>query len=443
MTTFPDDFVWGAATAAYQIEGAAAADGRKPSVWDTFAHTEGKVHNGDTGDVACDHYNRWEADLDLLADLGVQAYRFSTGWSRVMPDGWTPNPAGLDFYDRLVDGLVDRGILPFLTLNHWDLPQALEDVGGWRVRRTTEAFVRYAEVMAERLGDRVTDWMTHNEPWVVSWLGHKEGIHAPGHTDARVALDVAHHLLLSHGMAVESIRANVPNARVGIVLNLSPKIPASAHPADVEFARLEDGIQNRWYLDPLSGRGYPEDVAAAIGWDQRVVEPGDLDIIVAPTDHMGVNFYNRMVLASPDVADDQRPAPIVSEGPEFTEMGWEVNPTSLYDTLMRVAHHYRFGPLYVTENGAAMPDRTVVDGMIEDEDRRSYLERHFREARRAIDDGVDLAGYFVWSLMDNYEWERGYDKRFGIVHVDYDTLIRTPKRSAVWYRDVIAANAIP
>ncbi len=439
---FPEGFLWGTATAAYQIEGAAAEDGRGPSVWDVFSHTPGKVLNGDTGDVACDHYHRWESDLDLMVALGAPGYRFSVGWSRVMPDGRTPNPAGLDFYDRLVDGLLARGITPFLTLNHWDLPWALQETGGWQDRGTAHAFVEYAQVVAARLADRVDHWITHNEPWVMAWLGHITGAHAPGHASRQEGLDVAHHLLLSHGWAVPALREAGANVHAGIVLNLAPKVPASSHPADVAAARLEDGAQNRWFLDPLAGRGYPEAAVAALGWDPAVVREGDLDAIAVPVDFLGINYYNRNVVKSPAVDDAERLPPVTEEVPESTEMGWEVYPPGLYDTLTRVAHHYGFGPLYVTENGAAMPDEAGPHGLVDDQDRISYLDRHFRQAHRAIADGVDLRGYFVWSLMDNFEWAYGYSKRFGIYHVDFDTLERKPKASAGWYRAAVERNGL-
>jgi beta-glucosidase len=440
--SFPKEFVWGSATAAYQIEGGVTEGGRGPSVWDTFSHVAGNTANGDTGDVACDHFHRWRDDLDLIDSLGLHAYRLSTGWSRIMPDGDTPNPAGLDFYDRLIDGLLARDVTPFVTLNHWDLPQALEDRGGWRARSTAEAFVRYAEVVAERLGDRVSHWFTHNEPWVVAWLGHVFGEHAPGRRSRQEGLDVAHHLLLSHGWALPVIRRAAPGAEAGIVLNLIPKVPASSHPADVAAADLEDGSQNRWFLEPLAGRSYPNDVTEALGWDPAAIKDGDMATIATDADFLGVNFYNRNVIKAADIDDDERPTPITEEGPEFTEMGWEINPSSLYDTLMRVQHRYGLGPLFITENGAAMPDETHLDGVVDDQDRIAYLDRHLRAARRAIADGVDVRGYFVWSLMDNFEWARGYGKRFGVVHVDSESLVRTPKASARWYSDVIARNGL-
>jgi len=438
---FPDEFMWGAATAAYQIEGGAKEDGRGPSVWDVFSHTPGRVFAGDTGDVACDHYHLWESDLDLMADLGVKAYRFSIGWSRVMPTGeGTVNEPGMAYYDRLVDGLVQRGIRPFVTLNHWDLPQALEEQGGWRSRATIGAFVAYATAAVERLGDRVGDWATHNEPWVISWLGHLTGIHAPGRRSLDEALAVGHHLLLSHGRAVRMLRETAPDLRLGIVVNVDHKVPASSHPADVEAARLEDGRMNRWYLDPLAGRGYPADVVADFGWQAAEVRPGDLAEIAAPLDFLGVNYYQRHVVCDDAVTDGERPKPPIVPGPWFTEMGWEVSPSGLGTWLDRLHSDYPFPTFYVTENGAAMPDHPDAAGNVDDQDRIEYLRLHFIEAREATQRGVPLDGYFVWSLLDNFEWAFGYSKRFGLVRVDYETQRRIPKASARWYSDVIASN---
>lgn len=441
MTPFPAGFLWGAATAAYQIEGAVREDGRGPSIWDTFSRTPGRVFAGDNGDTACDHYHRWESDLDLIAELGLRAYRFSIGWSRVMPSGHGEiNEAGMAFYDRLVDGLVERGVRPFVTLNHWDLPQALEDDGGWRSRATVDAFVTYATAVVDRLGDRVRDWTTHNEPWVISWLGHMLGVHAPGSRSLDEALAVGHHLLLSHGRTIRTLREADPGLRLGIVVNLDDKVPASSHPLDEEAARLEDGRMNRWYLDPLAGRGYPTDVVADFGWDGSAVRPGDLAEIAAPLDHLGVNYYRRHVVRDAAITDDERPEPLVIPGPWFTEMGWEVSPSGLGVWLDRLHTDYPFPMLYVTENGAAMPDHPDEAGYADDQDRIEYLRLHFLEARDAIERGVPLAGYFVWSLLDNFEWAYGYSKRFGLVRVDYEMQRRIPKASARWYSGVIASN---
>lgn len=440
---FPEGFLWGVATASYQIEGAAREGGRGESIWDRFSHTPGRIQGGDTGDVACDHYRRWRRDVELMAELGVRAYRFSVAWPRVIPHGRGPvNREGLDFYSDLVDALLEAGIAPFPTLYHWDLPQALEDEGGWPARATAEAFADYAAVVVDRLGDRVEHWMTLNEPWVSATLGYITGLHAPGRADLADGLRAAHHLLLAHGLAVRRIREVAPGAKVGIVLNQEYKQPASEHPRDVAEAHLEDGLMNRWYLDPVAGRGYPEDIVEHLGWDRSPVRDGDLEAIAAPLDQVGLNYYTRLVVASGAVDDDDRPGERVVPGPEYTEMGWEVAPDGLVPLLRRLAGEYGFARIYVTENGAAYPDRPDPDGFVDDADRISYLKRYFVEAHRAIEQGVPLAGYFVWSLLDNFEWAFGYSKRFGIVRTDYQTQRRIPKASARWYRDVIAANAV-
>jgi beta-glucosidase len=441
MLSFPDSFIWGVATASYQIEGAVDEDGRGPSIWDTFSHTPGKVRDGDTGDVACDHYHRWQSDIGLMKDMGVSAYRFSIAWPRVLPDGGGPvNQDGLDFYDRLVDGLLEAGITPYPTLYHWDLPQVLDDEGGWLVRGTPEAFAAYTEAVVDCLGDRVKNWATINEPWVVSHQGYGTGEHAPGHTDWSEVWPVTHHLLLAHGLAVERIRGLVPDARVGIVLNLEPQYPASTHPADIDATRLADDYWNRWFLDPLAGRGYPDDAVADSGWDQREIQAGDLEVIATPLDLLGVNFYSRKIIANPDLPAAERPG-TPPEPTEFTEMGWEVYPEGLYDILMKVKTDYDFPPIYITESGVACAD-VLVDGAVDDDDRIFYFHRHFAQLHRAIEAGVDVRGYFAWSLMDNFEWAHGYSKRFGLAYVDYDTQDRTLKKSGTWYSRVIAANAI-
>lgn len=441
MLSFPDGFTWGVATASYQIEGAVAEDGRLPSIWDTFSHIPGKVFNGDTGDVACDHYHRFGEDIALMGRLGVDGYRFSIAWPRVIPGGrGVPNQAGIDFYDRLVDGLLSAGITPYVTLYHWDLPQALEEAGGWLNRETASALAEYAAVIAEKLGDRVKNWMTINEPWVVSHNGYGTGEHAPGHNDWSEVWPVSHHLLLTHGLATQAVRAAVPDARVGIVLNLEPQYPASDHPADVAAARLIDGTWNRWFLDPISGRAYPEDAVAEVGWDQSEIRSGDLETVATPIDFLGVNFYSRKIVRSDDVPDDERRGPS-PEPSEFTEMGWEVYPEGLYDVLTRVHRDYSFSDIFITESGAAYPDQ-LVDGRVNDTDRISYLERHLTQLHRAIEAGVPVRGYFAWSLMDNFEWARGYSKRFGLTYVDYETQERIVKASGDWYAAVIARNAV-
>jgi len=445
---FPAGFLWGVATSAQQIEGARNEGGRGDSIWDRFAALPGAIEDGSRPDTTCDHYHRWREDLGRLRWLGVNAYRFSTGWSRILPTGrGAPNPAGLDFYDALVDGLLATGIEPFLTLNHWDLPDALQQQGGWAARETGRAFVAYAEAVARRLGDRVRFWTTHNEPWCIATLGHEEGCHAPGRRCPREALQAAHHLLVSHGWAVEAIRGLVPAAQVGIVLNLSPASPASPAEADRDAARQFDGFFNRWYLDPLLRGQYPADAIAdrirrgrLTSADLPFVQDGDLDWIRAPLDYLGVNYYSRTVLAA-GPAGLPRAVPAAPRE-ELTEMGWEVHPDGLEEVLRRVTRDYGARSVYVTENGAAFVDPAPADGRIADPRRIAYLRDHLLAAHRAIAAGVPLRGYFAWSLLDNFEWGHGFTRRFGLYGVDFATGERTPKDSAFWYRDSIAARAV-
>lgn len=425
---FADNFVWGVATSAYQIEGAASDDGRGDSIWDVFCRRPGVIADGSDGRVACDHYHRWAQDLELIASLGVDAYRFSVAWPRVMPEGRLPaNAAGLDFYDRLVDGLLARGIKPYLTLNHWDLPQALQQAGGWGNRDTAFHFVDYALAVHGRLGDRIHAWTTHNEPWVVAVLGHETGIFAPGLKDRALAVQASHHLLLSHGMATQALRAAGCRGDIGIVLNLSPTQPATAHADDLAQARLEDGKLMRWYMDPLFGRDYPDDVLRHLGADAPRVVSGDMTVIAAPMDFLGVNYYTR------SVASAGRPWDPSSGGLPLTDMGWEIYPQGLTDLLVRLSSDYPVPPLYVTENGGAFPDR-IEGGRVHDHDRVDYIASHIAAVAAACERGVPMAGYMVWSLLDNFEWASGYEKRFGIVHVDYATQQRTLKDSALWYQ---------
>lgn len=448
LLAFPTGFVWGAATSSYQIEGAWQADGKGESIWDRFSHTPGKVIDGSNGDVACDHYNRWAADVQLMSDLSLQAYRFSIAWPRILPTGrGTVNQAGLDFYSRLVDGLLAAGITPFVTLYHWDMPQALQDQGGWPVRATAEAFVEYADVVARALGDRVQHWITHNEPWCVGLLSHQIGEHAPGWKNWPSALAASHHAILSHGWAVPVIRANSPGAQVGITLNFSAVEPASSSAADFNAARWGDGYGNRWFVDPVYGRGYPADMVAdyiAGGQLPRgldFVQPGDMDAIAAMTDFLGVNYYTRSIARDEQATDNLPPTRIAADN--HTEMGWEVYPNGLYRLLVRLAFDYDIPKLYVTENGCSYSDGPDASGHIADQRRIDYLHGHLDACRRAIAAGAPLAGYFQWSLMDNFEWAKGYTQRFGMVWVDYATQQRIPKASAHWYRDVIRANALP
>ena len=450
IVTFPPGFVWGAATAAYQIEGAARDDGRAPSIWDTFARTPGKVHNGHTGDVACDHYFRYHADIALMAALGLRAYRFSVSWPRVQPDGTGPvNPRGLDFYDRLVDELCRQGIDPVVTLYHWDLPQALEDRGGWPVRQTADRFADYAAAVYQRLGDRVRTWTTLNEPWCAAFLGYGSGVHAPGRQDPGAAFAAAHHLLLAHGYATGALRSAGAHT-VALTLNLAPVVPAHAgEEADEAAAALVDGLQNRLFLDPVLRGAYPADVVrhATRFTDLGYLRDGDEDVIAEPIDLLGINYYNPCFLTARP-GEPANPSYPGTEGVGFlpapgsqTAMGWPIEPSGLTDILVRVAREYPGVPLIVTENGAAFEDVAAGD-RIEDAERIRYLDAHLRAAHAALSRGVDLRGYLVWSLLDNFEWAEGYHKRFGIVYVDYASQRRLPKDSALWYREVIDRNGL-
>jgi beta-glucosidase len=438
---FPDNFLWGTATASYQVEGAVNEDGRGPSIWDTFSHTPGKVYRGDTGDIACDQYHRIDEDLDLMADLRLQAYRFSVAWPRVQPEGSGPvNQKGLDYYRRLVEGLRQRSI---------------EDHGGWTVRETSERFAEYAGVVYETLADSVSFWITLNEPWVSAWNGYGKGVHAPGIKDTSKALAATHHLLLGHGLALETMRsAGNEDNQLGITLNLSAVRPATEDGADVEAARRVDGNANRLYLDPLFRGSYPEDMVGHYAGvsDFAFVRDRDLEKISQPLDFLGVNYYFRNTvvdgrgesdLKTAERFSDLNATTLLPEGVETTAMGWPVEADGLTELLMRLHNEYTQVPIYVTENGRAVYDYVDPEGKVEDEERVSYLDAHFRAAHDAMQQGVDLRGYMVWSLLDNFEWAEGYSKRFGIVFVDYGTQRRIPKTSASWYRDVIERNGLP
>ena len=440
---FPPGFLWGSATASYQIEGAWQEDEKSESIWDRFSHTPGLISDGTTGDVACDHYHRWRDDITLMRSLGLPAYRFSTAWPRVLPDGYGKvNQAGLDFYSRLTDGLLQAGIEPYVTLYHWDLPQVLQDRGGWPARLSAQAFVEYADAVTRRLGDRVKNWITLNEPWCSSILSYFLGVHAPGHRDLGEGLAAAHHLMLAHGWATPVIQDNSPGCQAGITLNLGPQTPASPSEADALAARLEDGKLNRWFLDPLSGRGYPQDVAEAYRQEMPFIQPGDMAAIAAPLDFLGVNYYMRGIIRSAAIPENQNARRTVTPNPDLTEMGWEVYPEGLYELLTRLKADYSFPAYYITESGAAYADQVGADGQVFDSRRVAYLSDHFVQAARAIAEGVPLRGYFVWSLMDNFEWNFGFSRRFGLVHTDYATQQRTAKASARWYGRVIAENAV-
>ena len=452
MKRFPEGFVWGAATSSHQIEGAIHEGGRGESIWDRFAAAPDAIIDGSSGAVACDHYHRYPRDIEMMSSIGLQAYRLSIAWSRILPNGRKQSleQRGLDFYNRLIDALLAAGITPYVTLYHWDLPQALQDRGGWPARDTAHAFVDYADAVTRSLGDRVKHWITHNEPWCISVLGHADGHHAPGHKSWPEALAASHHLNLAHGLALPVIRENSPGAEVGITLNLLHIDPASPSDADSEACRALDGGFNRWFLDPIFGRGYPEDVIAHHRSEGNLpegplpfVQPGDLEIAARAIDFLGVNYYSRAVVRSSRVAEEANLPCTVVASDDKTDMSWEVYPEGLFELLRRVHRDYAPQSIYITENGAAYDTPPGVDGMVHDDKRRAYLHGHLDAARRACEEGVPLRGYFLWSLLDNYEWAHGYAKRFGVVWVDYTTQERIPKESALWYRDVIRANGLP
>ena len=441
--TFPPDFLWGVATSAFQIEGSTGADGRGETVWDRFVRRPWTIVDGSTGDVACDHYRRMPEDVELLRWLRVGAYRFSIAWARVQPTGVGPaNEPGLEFYERLVDRLLASGIQPFVTLNHWDLPQALQDVGGWGARATADRFADYAGLVFDRLGDRVAGWITHNEPWCQAFLGHATGHHAPGRCDWSLAYQVAHHLLVGHGLAVQRFRASTATGTVGLALNPQLYVAASDRPADVAARERVSANAIDLFLDPILHGRYPAAHMEWLGPHAPRVAGDDLAIIRQPIDFLGVNYYNGEAV-SHDVEGGllkARSEPLSEPGWGRTEMGWGVAPSGLTTVLTEISARLEGLPIYLTENGAAFADPPIADGSIDDALRLRYLVEHVDAARAAIDAGVDLRGTFVWSLMDNFEWAWGYTKRFGLVHVDFETQRRTPKRSAHWYRAMIAEH---
>jgi len=447
---FPDNFIWGAATASFQIEGAWDKHGKGESTWDRFTHTPGKIINNDTGDVACDHYRLWKKDIGLMKKIGLQSYRFSISWPRILPAGrGKANQKGLDFYSKLVDGLLEADIKPFATLFHWDLPQKLEDEGGWTVRSSTDAFVEYADAISRTLGDRVKNWITHNEPAVVAWMGYASGVHAPGIVDPThtLAVRAAHHLLLSHGQAVPVIRSNSLNSEVGITLNSNWSVAGSNSAMDLEVLRQGEGKWVRWFADPLFGRGYPSDVVedfkrqGALPNEMDFIQTGDLKVIATPIDFLGVNYYNREIKRVNDPNNEpQRIYPAPKTPDSWTEMNWEIYPDGLLSVLARYYFDYQPLKLYVTENGASYSTPPDEKGNVPDEHRTNYLRTHFAAVHRAIQAGVPVAGYFVWSLLDNFEWSFGYSQLFGIVYVDYQTQKRYLKDSAKWYKGVIKKN---
>lgn len=461
---FPADFVWGAATAAYQIEGAVHEDGRTDGIWDAFCRVPGAVMGGDSGDVADDHYHRFRDDVALMKSLNLRSYRFSVAWPRVRPDGGAFNPRGVAFYDRLVDELLAQDIAPWVTLYHWDLPQVLEDAGGWVNRDTVDRFVDYALSVHDALRDRVDIWTTFNEPWCSAFLGYTGGQHAPGRQEGAAGLIAAHHLLLAHGTAAAELRRRQPDATLGITVNLTHAEPADpADPVDVDAARRIDGLHNRLFLDPLLRGAYPADVledTRHLDW-QRVVRDGDLETIATPLDVLGVNYYHGcatsghartdVVGAGHEVPPRPTQTPYVSaehvtfpsRGLPLTDMGWEIQPWGLRELLLRLQADYTLPPIYITENGAAFADHPDASARVDDPDRIAYIDAHLRQVKEAMDAGVDVRGYFVWSLLDNFEWAYGYAKRFGIVYVDYATQTRIAKASAHWYAAVAANGTLP
>jgi len=442
MLQFPDGFLWGAATAAYQIEGGHSADGKGPSIWDTFSHIPGKIFENQNGDVACDHCHRYRDDVGIMAELGLNAYRFSVSWPRVMPRGTgAPNQKGLDFYSQLVDTLLERNIRPFITLYHWDLPQAMEDRGGWGARDTAAAFGDYAALIGRTLGDRAKDWITLNEPLASTTAGYVFGIHAPGKQNPQLAFQVSHHLNLAHGHAVRALRAAVPNSHLGITEVSMPVYPASDADADRQAAQRYDGVVNRWYWDPPLRGAYPSDVLERLGALAPKIEDGDLKLVSPPIDFFGHNSYTRAVVKDDPSSMVMGATQIPQENTPKTEMGWEVYPNHLYDALTRITREYNAPDIYITENGAAYVDE-VVNGAVNDPQRTDYLRTHLIAAHSAIQDGVRLRGYFCWSLLDNFEWSFGYSKRFGIVYVDYATQRRIVKASGRFFGEVARRNRI-
>ncbi|MFJ9130633.1 GH1 family beta-glucosidase [Streptomyces sp. NPDC102340] len=454
MTTpdlhFPKGFRWGTSTSSYQVEGAVDADGRGESIWDRFCRVPGAIDGGDTGDVSVDQYRRRADDTALMAELGTNAHRFSLAWPRILPDGdGRVEKRGLDHYDRFIDGLLERGIEPLVTLYHWDLPQALQERGGWRNRDTAQRFADYAAVCFDAFGDRVRDWVTINEPWIVGLLGHQLGLHAPGEKDLKGSVEVMHHLLLAHGLAVRELRATGrDDARAGIAYSLFPHTPDDpASSADRAASEASDGYVNRWFLDPVHGRGYPADMRAH--WEQAVgeldfIRAGDLDTIATGSDFIGVNYYTRRIVSA-RAGDGPWPWKVEEGRPdvERTDLGWEIVPDDLESLLVRLHSDYPGVPLMVTENGAIYDDGPDADGRVRDSRRIAFLRAHLAAVHRAMGAGVPVEGYYHWSLLDNFEWAMGYWPRFGLVHVDRETQRRTVKDSGRWYADVARSGVLP
>jgi beta-glucosidase len=444
MTTFlkfPPDFVWGAIASSYQIEGGWNEDGKGLSIWDTFVRQPGIIERGETGNTAADHYHRWREDIELIGELGLKSYCFSVSWPRILPEGMGKlNPAGLGFYDRLIDGLLEKGITPFIMLYHWELPQALQDKGGWGERDTAFAFAEYGRILAQHFGDRVPLWVTHNEPMVSAILGHLTGEHAPGIKDLNVAMRAVHHLLLSHGLAVESLRAELPSdAQISIILNLTPTYAASEKEEDRQAARRFDGVANRLFLDPLLRGEYSADVLEMMGAFFPPMQEGDLKIIAAPLDFLGVNYYTRAVMRYDPQVPGVQASDIHPPQSEYSQM-WEIYPPGIYDLLERVWEEYHPPRIFVTENGVCVPDGVDFDGRVRDERRIRFIRTHLAQVHRAIQAGIPVEGYFYWAWIDNFEWNFGYRMRFGLIYVDFETQRRIMKDSGRWYARTIHEN---
>lgn len=442
LEKFPRGFTWGVATSAYQIEGSSKEDGKGESIWDRFSHTPGKIKDGSTGDIACDHYHRFEKDIKLMKQLGVNAYRFSISWPRILPDGKGKIEAkGLDFYSRLVDSLLEKNITPWITLYHWDLPQTLEEEGGWPNRKTADYFASYVDIVTKKLGDRVKNWITINEPYCASLMSYYEGIHAPGRTNLKDALTAAHTLLLAHGKAIPVIRSNSPKSKVGIVLNNSPIYPIDSKVENLEAANRFDGVLNKWFLDPLYGYKYPKDMVDLNKDAFPKIEDGDMEIIARPTDFLGVNYYSPSIVRS-SITSPLRTERVAPENAKFTQMGWTIYPEGLYIILKRIAATYPISNIYVTENGAAFADVINQDKSIVDNERTDYLEQHLMAISKSIKDKVPIKGYFAWTLIDNFEWAEGFTKRFGLVSVNFQTQERIIKQSGHRYSEIIRKNSV-
>jgi beta-glucosidase len=431
---FPADFAWGCSTSSFQIEGGAAQDGRAESIWDRFCQQPGKIRDGSNASVACDHYHRWPEDLDIAQQFGMNAYRFSIAWPRVITElGAKPNQRGLDFYSRLVDGMLERGLQPWATLYHWDLPQYLQDLGGWERRATVDAYLEFVDATTRHLGDRVKHWITHNEPWCTAMHGNWDGMHAPGQQNFKAALQVCHHVLLSHGLAVPLIKSNVAHAQVGIALSLHPLRATTDAPEDLAAMQRHDGLRNRWFLDPLFGRGYPADILEHCAADLPDTEASDLEVIATPIDFLGVNYYFPETIADAPEIPPLHTKLVVLPDRERTGFSWEVAPDGMRELLVRIKNDYPKIPIFLTENGSSYEDQVEPDGSVCDTERRNYFMRHLDALKQARAEGVDVRGYFAWSLMDNFEWAEGYLRRFGLVYIDFVTQKRTVKESGRWF----------